>query len=144
MSSQWTLALPKNIDTSSLRRENKQAPRFSLPDRPTTRAASSRLSLSYLIFSCCQLHFCEIPKHITALHYRYDIKMYCTFVPFVNQHFPRLLASGTHCINFPTFWRNVMPPSSRQIICPNEGRGTFLLKLGEVPSDSMAPHARSQ
>jgi hypothetical protein len=52
----------------------------------------------YLIFSCCQLPFCEFTKHITALHYRYDIQMYCTFVLFVNQHLPGLPASGTHCI----------------------------------------------
>jgi hypothetical protein len=27
------------------------------------------------------------------------MQMYCTFVLFVNQHFPGLPASGTHCIN---------------------------------------------
>jgi hypothetical protein len=54
----------------------------------------------YLIFSCCQLPFCEFPKRTTALHYRYDMRMYCTFVPFVNQHFPGLPASGTHCIRY--------------------------------------------
>jgi hypothetical protein len=37
------------------------------------------------------------PQNTTALHYRYDIQMYCTFVLFVNQHFPGLSASGTHC-----------------------------------------------
>jgi hypothetical protein len=26
------------------------------------------------------------------------VQMYCTFVLFVNQHFPGLPASGTHCI----------------------------------------------
>jgi hypothetical protein len=53
------------------------------------------------LFSCCQLPFCEFPKHTTALHYRYDMQMYCTFVIFVNQHFPGLPASGTHCISLP-------------------------------------------
>jgi hypothetical protein len=52
----------------------------------------------YLIFSCCQIPFYEFLKHTTALHYRYDMQMYCTFVLFVNQHFPGLPASGTHCI----------------------------------------------
>jgi hypothetical protein len=50
-------------------------------------------SLSYLILSCYQLPFCEFPKH-----YRYDMQMYCTFVLFVNEHFPGLPASGTHYI----------------------------------------------
>jgi hypothetical protein len=45
---------------------------------------------------CCQLPFCEFPKHTTALHYRYDMQMYCTFVLFVNQYFLGLPASGTH------------------------------------------------
>jgi hypothetical protein len=53
---------------------------------------------AYLIFSCYQLPFCEFPKYTTALHYIYDMQMYCTFLPFVNQHFPGLPASGTHCI----------------------------------------------
>jgi hypothetical protein len=74
----------------------KQAPRISPHDWLTTRAASSWLSLS--IFSCCQLPFCQFPKHTTALHYRYDMQMYRTFVLFVNQHFPGLPSSGTHCI----------------------------------------------
>jgi hypothetical protein len=73
----------------------KQAPSISLHDWLTTRAASSWLS--YLIFSCCQLPFCKFPKHTTALHYKYGIQIYCTFVLFVNQHFPGLPASGTHC-----------------------------------------------
>jgi hypothetical protein len=29
--------------------------------------------LSYHIFSCCQLPFCEFPKHTTAPHYRNDM-----------------------------------------------------------------------
>jgi hypothetical protein len=61
------------------------------------------LVLSYLIFSCCQLPFCEFPKHTTALHYRYDMQMYCTFALFVNQHFSGLTASGTHCITLQYF-----------------------------------------
>jgi hypothetical protein len=40
----------------------KQAPRIS-HDWLTTWAASSWFSLSYLIFLCCQLPFCEFPKH---------------------------------------------------------------------------------
>jgi hypothetical protein len=63
-----------------------------------SRLFSCWLSLSYLIFSCCKLPFCEFQKHTTALHYRYDMQMYCTFVLFVNQHFQGLPASGTHCI----------------------------------------------
>jgi hypothetical protein len=35
-----------------------------------------------------------------ALHYRYDMQMYCTFVLFVNQHFSGLPTSGTHCTIF--------------------------------------------
>jgi hypothetical protein len=54
-----------------------------------------RVDYLYLILS-----FCEFPKHTTALHYRYDMQMYCTFVLFVNQHFPGLPASGAHCIKF--------------------------------------------
>jgi hypothetical protein len=42
-----------------------------------------------------------IPKHTTALHYRYGMQMYCTFVLSVNQHFPGLPASGTHCAILP-------------------------------------------
>jgi hypothetical protein len=60
-------------------------------------AVSFLVDYLYLIFSCCQLPFCEFTKHTTALHYRYDIQMYCTSVLFVNQHFPGLPASGTHC-----------------------------------------------
>jgi hypothetical protein len=52
---------------------------------------------AYLI-SCYQIPFREFSKHTTTLYYRYDMKMYCTFVLFVNQHFPGLPASGTHCI----------------------------------------------
>jgi hypothetical protein len=73
----------------------KQAPRISPHDWQRERPA---LDYLYLIFSCCQLPFCEFSKHTTALHYRYDMQMYCTFVLFVNQHFPGLPASGTHCI----------------------------------------------
>jgi hypothetical protein len=54
----------------------------------------------YLILPFCVSNFlfCEFPNHTTALHYRYDKQMYCTFVLSVNQHFPGLPASGTHCI----------------------------------------------
>jgi hypothetical protein len=81
----------------------KQASTSHFSSWLTTWAASSWLSLSYLIFSylissCCQFPFCEFTKHTTPLHYRYDMQMYCTFVLFVNQHFPGLPASGTHCI----------------------------------------------
>jgi hypothetical protein len=54
-------------------------------------AVSFLLDLSYLIFSLCQLTFCEFPKHPTTFHYRYDMQMYCTFV---NQHFPGYLRVG--------------------------------------------------
>jgi hypothetical protein len=60
-------------------------------------AFSFRLDYPYLIFSYCQLPFSEFPKHTTAFHYRYDMQIYCTSVLFVNQHFPGLPASGTHC-----------------------------------------------
>jgi hypothetical protein len=33
------------------------------------------------------------PPKKTAFHYRYDMQMYCTFVLFVNQHFPGLASS---------------------------------------------------
>jgi hypothetical protein len=56
------------------------------------------LILSHHIFSCCQLPFWEFPKHATAFHYRCDMQIYYTFVLFVIEHFPGLLASGTHCI----------------------------------------------
>jgi hypothetical protein len=62
-------------------------------------AVSLHLDYLYFIFSCCQLPFCDFPKHTTPLHYRYDIQMYCTFVLSVNQHFPGLPASGTYCIS---------------------------------------------
>jgi hypothetical protein len=32
------------------------------------------------------------------ISYRYDMQLYCTFVLFVNQHFPGLPSSATHCI----------------------------------------------
>jgi hypothetical protein len=67
-------------------------------------AVSFRIDYLYLIFSCCQLPFCEFPKNTTSLQYRYDIQMYCAFVLFVNQHFPGLLASGTHCIFIVEQW----------------------------------------
>jgi hypothetical protein len=57
-------------------------------------AVSFRVDYLYLIFSCCQFPFCEFPKHTTALHYRYDMQMYCTFVLFVKQHFPGLPRVG--------------------------------------------------
>jgi hypothetical protein len=64
----------------------------------TTDNASGKLLIIF-IFSCCQFPFCESPKHTTALHYRHNILMYCTSVLSVNQHFPGLPASGTHCIS---------------------------------------------
>jgi hypothetical protein len=76
----------------------KQAPRITPYDWLTTRAAISWISLSYLIFSCCQLYFCEFPKYTTTLHYRYDMQMYCTFVPFCKPKFPVLPVSGTRCM----------------------------------------------
>jgi hypothetical protein len=60
-----------------------------------------QLLVKKLILSCYQLPFCEFPKHTTALHYRYDLQMYCTLVLFVNKYFPRLPESGTHCIYVP-------------------------------------------
>jgi hypothetical protein len=74
----------------------KQASTAHLSSRLTDNA-SGKLLIIYLIFSCCQLPFYEFTKHTTALHYRYNIQIYCTSVLFVNQHFPGLPASGTHC-----------------------------------------------
>jgi hypothetical protein len=55
------------------------------------------LDYLYLTFSCCQLPFREFTKHNhTSL--QVWMQMYCTFVLFLNQHFPGLPASGTHCI----------------------------------------------
>jgi hypothetical protein len=62
------------------------------------QVAQPSLSVFIILSFCCQLPLCEFPKHTTALHYRCDIQMYCTFVLFVNQHFLGLPASGTHCI----------------------------------------------
>jgi hypothetical protein len=56
-----------------------------------SRLFSCWLSLSYLIFSCCQLPFCECPKHN-----RTSLQLWHANI--VNQHFPGLPASGTHCI----------------------------------------------
>jgi hypothetical protein len=98
----------KNIDTSSLRCESKHLASLLTTDKQRERqagcvAVSFRLDYLYiilpvLIISCCQLPFCEFPKHTTALHYRYDMQIYCTFLLFVNQHVLGLPASGTHCI----------------------------------------------
>jgi hypothetical protein len=52
------------------------------------------------ILSCCQLTVCESPQKTTAFHYRYDVQMFCTFVLFVNQYFPGLPASETHCTSW--------------------------------------------
>jgi hypothetical protein len=60
---------------------------------PSTRCIQLlRKSLSYLIFSCYQLPFCEFRTSLQVW-----MQMYCTFVLFVNQHFPGLPESGTHC-----------------------------------------------
>jgi hypothetical protein len=72
--------------------------------RLRSRSVWSSLSLSYFILSFCVTNFLFAnSQNTTALHYRYDMQMYCTFVPFVNQHFPGLPASGTHCI-----WWNIL------------------------------------
>jgi hypothetical protein len=65
----------------------------------TRRRNAAFLDYLYLILSFRVINFLfAFPKHTAALHYRYDIQMYCTFVLFVNQHFSGLPASGTHCI----------------------------------------------
>jgi hypothetical protein len=99
-----------------------------------SRLFSCWLSLSYLIFLCCQLPFCEFPKHTTALHYRYDTQMYCTFVLFVNQHFPGLPASGTHCISSikdlvreETETRNYVLKHGKVSVCTDPYFRTFIL-----------------
>jgi hypothetical protein len=61
-------------------------------------AVSFRLDYLYLILSCSQLHLCEFPKRTTAPRYKYDMQMFCTSDLLVNQHFPGLPSSGTHCI----------------------------------------------
>jgi hypothetical protein len=94
-----------------------------LSSRLTETWAESRLRnrlfsslLSYLIFSCFRLPFCEFPKHTTAFHYRYDMQMYCTFVLFVNQHFPGLPARIT-------FRRSCMlkTAAAKKLWCRNSG-----------------------
>jgi hypothetical protein len=57
------------------------------------------LDYLYLIFSYCQLPLCEFPKHNRFSLQVWHANIYCTFLLLVNQHFPGLLASGTHCIN---------------------------------------------
>jgi hypothetical protein len=83
------------------------------PSKRCIQLLVKKLILSYLIFSCYQLPFSEFPKHTTALHYRYDMQMYCTFVLFVNQHFPGLPATGTHCIISDAIIIAVPPMTSR-------------------------------
>jgi hypothetical protein len=57
------------------------------------------LDYLYLVLSFCVANFLFAnSQNTTALHYRYDMQMYCTFVHFVIQHFPGLPVSGTHCI----------------------------------------------
>jgi uncharacterized CHY-type Zn-finger protein len=54
----------------------KQAPRTSPHDWLTTRAASSWLSLSYLMFRVANFLFAN-SQNTTALHYRYDFCSFC-------------------------------------------------------------------
>jgi hypothetical protein len=86
---EWTLALPKNIDTSSLRRESKHLASLLTTNWQRERQAGCAtvsfrlyylyLILTYLIFSWCQLPSCDFPKHTTAFHYRYDMQIFCCF-----------------------------------------------------------------
>jgi hypothetical protein len=88
------------IFTTTWKQASKQASKH-LASLLTTDWQHERQALDYLylylIFSCCHLPFCKFPKRTTTLHYRYDMQMYGTFLLFVNQHFPGLPASGTHC-----------------------------------------------
>jgi hypothetical protein len=93
----------------------KQASTLHLSSRLTDNASGKLLIIFIFIlfFWCCQLPFCEFTKHTTALRYRYDMQMYCTFVLFVNQH----LTGATrecemHCTSLPTFWRDWLTPCS--------------------------------
>jgi hypothetical protein len=77
-----------------------------------TDNASGKLLIIFILSYLFVLptSFCEFPKHIAALHYGYEMQMYCTFVLFVNQHFPGLPASGTHCITVATTYKSKAIP----------------------------------
>jgi hypothetical protein len=59
---------------------------------------SFRLHYLYLILSFRVANFFFANFQNTQPHFITGIKMYCTFVLFVNQHFLGLPPSGTHCI----------------------------------------------
>jgi hypothetical protein len=65
---------------------------------------SLRLDYLYLIFLCCQLPFCEFSKHRTALHYGYDMQMYCTFLPFCKSTFSGGYPRVGHTVFFLIKW----------------------------------------
>jgi hypothetical protein len=77
----------------------KQASTSHLSSRLTDNASGKLLIifiLSYLFV--LPTSFLRIPKAHNRTSLQVWIQMYCTFVLFVNQHFPGLPASGTHCI----------------------------------------------
>jgi hypothetical protein len=51
--------------------------------------------LSYLFV--LRTSFLRIPKTHNRISLQEDMQLYCAFVLFVNQHFPGLPASETHC-----------------------------------------------
>jgi hypothetical protein len=60
-------------------------------------AASFRVDYLYLILYYVANFLFGNSQNTTALHYKYDMQMYCTFVLFINQNYSGLPASGTHC-----------------------------------------------
>jgi hypothetical protein len=63
----------------------------------TDNACGKLLIIFILSFRVANFLFAS-SQNTTALHYRYDMQMYCTFVLSVNQHFPWLPASGARNI----------------------------------------------
>jgi hypothetical protein len=77
----------------------KQDSTSHLSSRLTDNASGKLLIifiLSYLFM--LPTSFLRISKTHNRTSLQIWMQMYCTFVPFVNQHFPGLPASGTHCI----------------------------------------------
>jgi hypothetical protein len=71
---------------------------WNMSSKQVPQPSLSVFIIFILSFRVANFLFCEFSKHTTAFHYRYDMQMYCTFVLFVNQHFPGLPVSETHCI----------------------------------------------
>jgi hypothetical protein len=88
----------------------KQASTSHLSSRLTDNASGKLLIifiLSYLFV--LSTSFLRIHKTHNRTSLQVWMQMYCTFVLFVNHHFPGLPASGTHCTSFKT----------DQVTCPS-------------------------